>query len=214
MHQNFMKSAAAFTLASLCATLLAQAPAPNAPPGSDAYQLAPLDKLTISVDQDPVPGRPVEVLVSSLYNLEVPVSRCCESTITINVKGKTLADAQAELKTKLETDFYKIATISLKLVDRDRNQRIGQVWLRGAVKGNIVQLETGKRKTLWEALTQVGTTEFARLSKVRVDRVDPVSGETQKIFVDIEAVDKGDRSKDLELQDGDRITVGEKWFNF
>jgi protein involved in polysaccharide export with SLBB domain len=179
----------------------------------ETHPLAPLDKLTVSIEQDPVPGRPVEVLVSSLYNLEIPVSRCCENTISINVKGKTLGEVQSELKTKLEQDFYKVASVSLKLIDRDRNQRVGQVWLRGAVKGNIVQLEAGKRKTLWEALAQVGTTEFAKLSKVRVDRVDPVSGETKKIFVDIEAVDKGDRAKDLELQDGDRVTVAEKWFN-
>ena len=177
------------------------------------HEFAPLDKLTVSIEQDPIPGRPVEVLVSSLYHLEIPVSRCCEATISVNVKGKTLAEVQSELKTKLEQDFYKVANVSLKLVDRDRNQRVGQVWLRGAVKGNIVQLEAGKRKTLWEALTQVGTTEFAKLSKVRVDRVDPVTGETKKIFVDIEAVDKGDRAKDLELQDGDRVTVAEKWFN-
>jgi protein involved in polysaccharide export with SLBB domain len=179
----------------------------------DSHALAPLDKLTVSIEQDPIPGRPIEVLVSSLYILEIPVSRCCETTISINVKGKTLGEVQSELKTKLEQDFYKVASLSLKMIDRDRNQRVGQVWLRGAVKGNIVQLEGGKRKTLWEALTQVGTTEFAKLSKVRVDRVDPVSGETKKIFVDIEAVDKGDRAKDLELQDGDRVTVAEKWFN-
>jgi hypothetical protein len=63
-------------------------------------------------------------------------------------------------------------------------------------------------------LTQVGTTEFARLSKVRVERLDPATGKTKEIFVNIEAVNKGERDQDLELQDGDRITVSEKWFNF
>lgn len=204
-----MKFGVILSLVSTAACLFADQPQPP-----EAYQLAPLDKLTVSIEQDPVPGRPIEISVSSLFNLEVPVSRCCETTISMNVKGKTLADVQAELKTKLEQDFYKVANVQLKLVDRERTTRLGQVWLRGAVKGNIVQIEAGKRKTLWEALTQVGTTEFAKLSKVRVDRVDPVTGETKKIFVDIEAVDKGERAKDLELQDGDRITVGEKWFNF
>jgi protein involved in polysaccharide export with SLBB domain len=177
------------------------------------YQLTPMDKLTVSIEQDPVPGRPIEITVSSLYNLDVPVSRCCETLISLNVRGKTLADIQAELKNKLEADYYKTANVQLKLVDRERTARMGQVWLSGAVKGNIVQLEPGKRKTLWEALTQVGTSEFARLSKVRVDRVDPVSGETKKIYVDIDAVQKGDRSRDIELQDGDRVVVSEKWFN-
>ena len=179
-----------------------------------AYQLNPMDKLTVHVEQDPVPGRPVEVVVSSLFNLEIPVSRCCERTVSINVRGKTVAEVQAELKNKLEDQFYKTATVQLRLIDRDLSRRVGQVWLRGAVRGNVVALEAGKRKTLWEVLTQVGTTEFARLSRVRVERVDPVTGETKAFFVNIEAVNKGDRSQDVELQDGDRITVSEKWFNF
>lgn len=188
--------------------------AQNPSDAAAAYQLNPLDKLTVAVEQDPVPGKPVEVAVSSLFNIDVPVSRCCDTTISINVRGKSVADVQNELKSKLEEKYYKTATVSLKLVDRDLSRRIGQVWLRGAVRGNVAPLEAGKRKTLWEVLTQVGTTEFARLSKVRVDRLDQATGETKTFWVNIEAVNKGDRGQDLELQDGDRITVAEKWFNF
>lgn len=180
----------------------------------DAYQLNPLDKLTVSVEQDPVPGKAVEIVVSSLHAIEVPVSRCCEATISINVRGKTLRDVREELKTKLEAEYYKTAGVNLKLIDRDLSRRVGQVWLRGAVRGNVAPLEAGKRKTLWEVLTQVGTTEFARLSRVRVERVDQATGQTKSFFVNIEAVNKGDRKQDVELQDGDRITVAEKWFNF
>jgi protein involved in polysaccharide export with SLBB domain len=192
------------------AVLRAQSPADPVA----GYQLNPLDKLTVAVEQDPAPGKPVEVAVSSLFNIDVPVSRCCETTISINVRGKTVADVQNELKAKLEEKYYNTATVSLKLVDRDLSRRVGQVWLRGAVRGNVAPLEAGKRKTLWEVLTQVGTTEFARLSKVRVDRLNQATGETKTFNVNIEAVNKGDRSQDLELEDGDRITVSEKWFNF
>ena len=178
------------------------------------YRLNPLDKLTVLVEQDPVAGKPVEVSVSSLYHIEVPVSRCCETTVSLNVKDKTLREVQEELTSKLQERYYKVATVQMRLVDRDLGRRVGQVWLRGAVRGNVVPLEAGKRKTLWEVLTQVGTTEFARLSKVRVERVDPATGQTKEIFVNIEAVNKGERDQDIELQDGDRITVSEKWFNF
>jgi protein involved in polysaccharide export with SLBB domain len=209
-----LKYAALVLLAASSPLIAQQAPEPvlAAAPAQE-YHLSPLDKLTVSIEQDPIPGRAIEITVSSLYNLEVPVSRCCENAISINVRGKTLAEVESELKTKLEQDHYKKATIHLKLIERDQNRRAGQIWLRGAVKGNIVQLESGKPKSLWEALTQVGTTEFARLSRVRVDRVDPATGEVQKIYVDIEAVNKGERAKDIQLQDGDRITVSEKWFN-
>jgi protein involved in polysaccharide export with SLBB domain len=179
-----------------------------------AYRLSPLDKLTVQVEQDPIPGKPVEISVSSLYHIEVPVSRCCETTISLNVRDKTITQVQDELKARLEAQYYNVANVQVRLIDRDLARRVGQVWLRGAVRGNVVPLEAGKRKTLWEVLTQVGTTEFARLSKVRVERLDPATGKTREIFVNIEAVNKGDRSQDLELQDGDRITVSEKWFNF
>jgi protein involved in polysaccharide export with SLBB domain len=207
MKLTFILFFCATTLAALAPASLGQAAT------REDYKLAPLDKLTVNIEQDPISGRPVEVGVSSLYNVDVPVSRCCETMISLNVKGKTMREVESELKTKLEQDYYTTANVQLRLVDRERTIRVGQVWLRGAVRGNIVQLEAGKKKTVWEALTQVGTTEFARLSRVRVDRVDPATGETKKIFVDVEAVDKGDRSKDIELQDGDRITVTEKWFN-
>lgn len=202
------------TLLQLCCAALLAASASAQPNPAQEYRLAPMDKLTVQIEEDPVPGRPIEISVTALYNLDVPVSRCCESAISINVRGKTLAEVESELRTRLERDYYEKATVQLKLIARDPNRRIGQVWLRGAVKGNIVELEAGNPTTLWEALTQVGTTEFARLSRVRVDRVDPQTGEVKKIYVDIEAVNKGDRSKDIELQDGDRITVSEKWFNF
>src|SRR6185437_2828346 len=95
------------------------APAIGKPSAADNYQLAPLDKLTVSIEQDPVAGRAIEVAVSSLYNLDIPVSRCCETTVSLNVKGKTVAEVQSELKTQLE-DYYKIANVQLKLVDRKR----------------------------------------------------------------------------------------------
>ena len=136
--------------------------------------LAPMDKLSVVVVQDPVQGRPVEVSVSPLGDLTIPVSRCCESSVTINVQGKTVEQAEQEIKQRLEAEFYEMATVQLKLVDATR--RKGQVLLRGAVRGNLVLLEPGKAKTLWEALTEVGTTEFANLRKVKLDRLDPSGG--------------------------------------
>src|SRR5437773_8442634 len=75
------------------------------------YKLSPMDKLSISVAQDPVTGKPVEISVSPLGDLTVPVSRCCEDSITIRVAGKTVDEAEKELKAKLEADFYQTATV-------------------------------------------------------------------------------------------------------
>jgi protein involved in polysaccharide export with SLBB domain len=172
---------------------------------SASYQLSPMDKLSVSISQDPVTGRPVEVSVSPLGDLTVPVSRCCEDSITVNVRGKTVEEAEKEIKQRLEADFYEKATVQLRVIDPTR--RKGQALLRGAVRQSSVQLDPGKPKTLYEALTEAGTTDYANLKKVKLDRVgSPIK------YYDMTAVEKGDRSKDVELQDGDRITVEESFF--
>lgn len=173
-----------------------------------AYKLSPMDKLSVSISQDPIPGKPVEINVSPLGDLTIPVSRCCEDSLTVtNIAGKTIEDVEKQLKQRLEEEFYEKATVQLRLIDPTR--RKGQVLLRGAVRGSMVQLDPGKPKTLFEALTEVGYTEYANLKKVKLDR----PGQTVKYF-DIQAVGKGDRTKDVELQDGDRVTVDEKFWNF
>jgi protein involved in polysaccharide export with SLBB domain len=175
--------------------------------GPVGYQLNAMDKVSVTVAQDPVAGKPAEVSVSPLGDLTVPVSRCCEDAITVNVRGKSVEDVEKEIREKLEKEFYEKATVQLRVIDATR--RRGQVLLTGAVRSNSVQLDPGRPKTLWEALTEAGVSDFANLKKVKVDRV----GKGVTIY-DVDAVKKGDRSKDVELQDGDRITVPEKAFNF
>jgi protein involved in polysaccharide export with SLBB domain len=173
--------------------------------GSATYQLSPMDKLSVSISQDPIPGKPVEVSVSPLGDLTVPVSRCCEDSIIINVCGKTVEAAEKEIKERLEADYYEKATVQLRVIDASR--RKGQVLLRGAVRQSAIPLDPGKAKTLYEALTEAGTTDYANLKKVKLDRAgSPIK------YYDMTAVEKGDRTKDVELQDGDRVTVDESFF--
>jgi protein involved in polysaccharide export with SLBB domain len=172
------------------------------------YKLSPMDKLSVSVTQDPVAGKPVEINVSPLGDVTVPVSRCCEDSVTVtNIAGRTIEDVEKLVAQKLEMEFYEKATVQIRLVDAAK--RKGQVLFKGQVRQNVLQLEPGKPKTLWEALTEVGTTDYANLKKVKLDR----AGQAVKIY-NVDAVGKGDRTKDVELQDGDRVTVEEKSFNF
>ena len=190
----------------LCALMMVGSTlAQTAPAGG--YQLSPMDKLSITIAQDPVAGKPAEITISPLGDLSVPVSRCCEDVVTVNVRGKTIEQVEKEIREKLESEFYEKATVQLRVIDATR--RRGQVLLTGAVRASSVQLEPGRPKTLWEALTEAGVTDFANLKKVKIDR----AGKGVTVH-DVDAVKKGDRTKDVELQDGDRITVPEKAFNF
>ena len=89
-------------------------------------------------------------------------------------------------------------------------QRLGMVMFYGAVRGNFLQLGLGEQKTLFEGVYQVGVSEFSNLKKVKLNRVDPVSGKTEIKIINVEKVKQGDRSEDILLQDGDRIEVPEK----
>jgi protein involved in polysaccharide export with SLBB domain len=172
---------------------------------ASGYQLVPMDKISVVIAQDPVQGRPIELSVSPLGDLAIPVSRCCEESVIVSVRGKTVEQVEKEVAEKLEAEYYQKATVQIRVIDPTR--RKGQVLLQGAVRAHSYQLDTGRPRTLWEALTEVGVTEYANLKKVKLDRGGKIT------TYDIDAVNKGDRTKDAELQDGDRVSVPEKLFN-
>jgi protein involved in polysaccharide export with SLBB domain len=199
-------------LALMAAVLTGRAQAPasttNSAPAvapTPSYQLSPMDKLTVSVSQDPAAGKPIEISVSPLGDLTIPISRCCEDAVTVSVRGKTVEQAEKEIKERLESEFYQTATVQLRLIDPTR--RRGQVLFTGAVRQNAIQLDPGKPKTLYEAFTEAGPTDYANWKKVKVDR----AGSPIKTY-DMAAVKEGKREKDVELQDGDRIIVEESFF--
>lgn len=180
-----------------------------------SHILQPLDKVAFYIEEDPAPVRPnerktLDLAVSAQGQLEVPVSRCCEQVLVINTKGKTIDQAEEEIRKLLLAEYYNKATVQLRLVDTTK--RIGQVWLTGAVKANTFQLNPGKAYTLWEVLTAVGLQEFANKANVEVTRKDPATGKTKTIKVDVGAAEKNP-DKDIEVQDGDRVKVKEKVFN-
>ncbi len=179
------------------------------------YILGQQDKIGYHIDEDPVKANDFLVLtVSAIGEVYFPVSVSFQDTqIPIVAKGKTLAQVQAELKTKLEAEYYNKATVRLRLLDP--NRKAGQVIFTGETRG-ILSLPPGETKSLSQALVQLGYSEFANLKKVEVSRADPSNNgkPAAPIIVDIDAVlNKNDRSKDLILQDGDYVKVSQKWFN-
>lgn len=199
-------------LAALSMPLLPAARAQEAaaaPPVEDAYQLQPGDKVYFRIEEDPAPARSAEevVAINALSVIQFPVTRGSDVMVTVNVKGKTLAQVRQELKTKLDEDYYVDCHLRLGL--KDQSQRPGKVLFTGAVKSNVLQLTPGATVTIYEAIAQVGTTEFANLKKVVINRVDPASQKPRVITVDIDQIRK-DRSRDIPLQDGDRVDVKEK----
>lgn len=196
-------------------TSSAGAAAPNAlmATATSDYKLGPQDKLTFQIEEDPVKTGPIETItVSALGDIQLPVSRGYDERIIVLAKGRTLKEIETEIKTKLEADFYKRATVHLRLVDQSR--RVGQVLFYGMVRGTV-ELFPSEQKMLSAAIIQLGYNEFADLKKVKVHRIDPVTKESKTITVDVKEILKtNDRSKDVILQDGDRVEVLERGFVF
>lgn len=185
------------------------ADSPGPPPPGDTYQLNVQDKLVFRIHEDPMKGpAPEEISVTPQGELNFRVTRGSDEMITINARGKTLAQVRQELKARLEADYYHTATAELKL--KEQSRRAGQVLFFGAVRNNLLPLVPGEPKTIFEGVYQVGVNEFANLKKVKLSRVDPKTGKPETTIINLEAIKKGDRTQDVQLQDGDRIEIPEK----
>lgn len=189
---------------------------PNPGPVSDSlasYRLVPQDKLRCRIAQDPAKDLDVpDLLVSALGYVSFPVTRGHNTVVTLEVRGKTLAEVQRELRGRLEEDYYHTATVQLELIDQSK--RFGRAIFFGSVRG-AVQLRPGEPTTVSEAILQLGYDEFANLKKVKINRLNPETRRSQTIDVDVYSVLKrGNRRNDIVLQDGDRIEVPEKGILF
>jgi len=206
------------------ATPIAAAPAATNSPSARAtntvtagfnettYQPVPQDKFMFRIEEDPARGAEDLRTVSAQYDIYFPVTRGSDILLSVNVKGKTIPEIRQEIKRKLDADYYQDAHIYFKL--HDQNVRAGRVYVTGAIKG-IVQLLPGEQKTVFRAIQELGTNDFADLSEVKVFRYNPASKKSDIIKIDVKKMWKGgDRSQDMILQDEDRIEVGERLIVF
>lgn len=181
----------------------------------NTYLLRPQDKVTFRIEEDPVKSADSDTLVvSALGEIYVPVSRGFDDRLIIMANGKTVSQLTQEVEAKLQADYYKKATVRMSLIDQGRRQ--GQALFMGSIQGSV-PLPPGEIITLGEAVVRLGgAKEFANLKKVELHRIDPeTKTEIKPVqIINVDAILKGDRSKDIPLQDGDRIVVPERKFIF
>lgn len=170
--------------------------------------LKPGDKLHFMIEEDPARSGPQEVIVSPLGDLLFAVSRNSDVSIPISSNNKTLGAIKQELKEKLDADYYVDCHLYLKI--HEQLGQKGEILFSGQVRANILPLAPGERITLFEAMLKVGYTDFANLKKVVLHRKETETGKSTSVVFNVDAMIKGDRSKDIELKDGDHIEVREK----
>lgn len=204
-----------------------QGAVPRAVPVAPGYQTqptyAPQERMQV-VDPDKKLSAGDIVTVEIVEDKEVGFQRSVTATGAIDVPpagriqvaGKTTTEASADIKRRLEAEYYYHATVKLNI---DRVSPIqaqnGTVTLSGQVRlvGPQIMI-AGEPLTLSVAIQKSGNfTEWADQTKVKLTR--QVNGKAQTTEYNVEKIiEKGDAKADPILQDGDRIFVPKTWFRF
>jgi protein involved in polysaccharide export with SLBB domain len=184
---------------------------PNPPAISEEDPpLHQFERLHYTIREDPIKGsEPLETSVRANGTVDFKYSRVADELITIDAKGKTLAQIKKELKARLEADYYHKATVDLKITSEQVRKR-GQVIFLGQAS-NVLSIEPGERLTIHKAFAKINVTKWADLSKVELRRINPVTGKTEKRVIDVKTIQKDPASdKNIELQDEDTIYIPER----
>ena len=163
------------------------------------------DMVTVEIVEDREGGLPRVVTASGELDVQ-PAGR-------IRVSGKTTTEAGADIRSKLEKDYYYHATVKLS-IDRVSpiQVRAGTVILSGQVRAAGPQeMIAGEPLRLSSAILKAGGfTEWGNPKKVKLTR--QVNGSAQSKEYNVkEIIEKGDEKADPILQDGDRINVPKVW---
>lgn len=159
------------------------------------------DMVTVEIVEDKEGGLPRVVTAAGAIDVP-PVGR-------IQVAGKTTTEASADIRRRLEAEYYHHATVKLS-IDRVSpiQVRSGTVIISGQVRA-IGQQEmiAGEPLRLSSAILKAGGfTEWANPKKVKLTR--QVGGAAQSTEYNVkEIIEKGDEKADPVLQDGDRIFI-------
>jgi len=134
----------------------------------------------------------------------------------ISVAGRTCAQVAAELKRKLDADYYNSADVMLGINQVNHLDSRGKVYVTGNVLSPGPQdLPSNERTMVSTAIIRAGGfAKFANGHKVQVTRKDK-DGKTVRFTVDVSSIIVGGRlDRDVELLEGDYINVPQNMINF
>lgn len=158
------------------------------------------DMVTLEIVEDREGGFPR--MVTSAGAIEVPpLGR-------VTVAGKTTTEAAADIKRRLESEYYYHATVKLNIDRVNSGGRVGTVTLSGEVRlvGPQEMIANEPLRLSSAILKAGGFTEWANRKKVKLTR--QVNGSPQSTEYNVkEILEKGNENTDPVLQHGDRIFV-------
>ncbi len=145
--------------------------------------------------------------------LSAPDRNLQRAQITLRAEEGVQPKGVQNLVDLLNTNALSV-TISRQIVpktifdaDPERTKAGGSVSLFGAVRVNVFGLRSGETTSLSKALLEVGLTENAALSRVRLTRMNPDTKQPETKTVNLLGLKRGEPVEEILLQDGDRVDV-------
>lgn len=177
------------------------------------YRLVIGDQLSFRILEDKEidsQSVPVNLAVTDSGDVQVPyIGR-------YPVVGKTCKELALALKTELEKDYYKKATVIVAVDSKPRSR--GKIYIAGAVGAPGPQdISSDETLTLSKAILRAGgLNNYAKGTAVQLTRsTGPAPGDETKIIVDVPKIIKnGNTRDDVVLQPGDLIFVPERMIRF
>jgi len=179
----------------------------------DTYKLRVGDTVSFQILEDRKLGIqlvPVNLVVADSGEIEVSyIGR-------IKAVGKTSKELAADIKTALEKDYYKQATVVLSL--NLANRILGRVYIWGQVRTQgPLDIQINENLTAGQAILRAGGLgDFANKTKVKVVRAATGPNGEKKVFeLNMEDIlQKGKVEQDIVLKPDDFIIVPTRLINF
>lgn len=173
----------------------------------DKLKLGIGDRLSYRIVEDL--EDPKSLIVTDSGDIEVPLIG------RVPAVDKTCKQLAAEVKTRLEEDYYYNATVVLA-VDLFNRSR-GRVYLVGYVRApGPLEIPSDEVFTVGKAVMRAGGfSDYADKRRVRITRKSPADPNGRIIEVDVGSILEDGRSEnDLKLEVGDLIYVPSRLFKF
>lgn len=187
---------------------------------AETREFKPGDSFLYSVKEDPTRGGQAiqTIRVSDAGEAIFPVSAGSKLYVKVDVRSMKLGDIRQKVKVLLDEEYYNDATVFLEFTQANRaplEQEVApQVQIYGEMQG-VVVLRENEVKRVSDAILSLNRSPFADLRRVRLHRIDPTTGKEEIKIINVDKIlREGDRAIDVVLQDGDRIEVRPKTFNF
>ena len=185
----------------------------------DSYKLRVGDTVSFQILENRVldipttPGSqvaPASLVVADSGELDVPyIGRVMAADKTCQELGK-------QIKTALEKDYYKQATVVLSL--NLANRLWGRVYIWGQVRNQgALEIQVNENLTAGKAILRAGGfADFANKKKVRIVRANAdLKGDKQSFDLDMtQILEEGKIENDIVLQPNDLIIVPSRLINF